>query len=47
MMVHKNLGLINFQAGVHNVILDPWKDPTKHAHQAGFMIIDVDVDIVV
>ena len=30
--VQRYMAFINFQASVHNVILEPWKDPTKHAH---------------
>ena len=47
MMVHRYTTFINFQAGVHNVILELKKDPTKEPHQGGFMITYVDVNLVV
>ena len=38
--VNRNVAFINFQVGAHNMILEPNKDPTKQAHNAGFMITD-------
>ena len=29
------------------MILEPKNDPSKQAHQAGFMVIDMDVDAIV
>ena len=38
---------INFQAGVHNIILELKEDPTKKAHPTGFMIKNADVDTII
>ena len=45
--VHRYMAFTNFHEGAHNTILEPKNDPTKQAHQAGFMIIDADVDTIV
>ena len=38
---------INFQVGFHNIILEPKEDPTKQAHPTGFMIKNVNVDVII
>ena len=45
--IQRYAAFINFQASVHNIIMDPSKDPTKQVHQAGFMITDANVDAIV
>ena len=46
-MVHRYADFINFQASVHNMILEPKKDPTKQVHNAWFMITNADVDVII
>ena len=45
--VHKYMNIINFQAGAHNMILEPKKDPARQAHNAGFMVIGTNVDDII
>ena len=45
--VQKYSLIIKFQDSVHSIILEPWWDPDKQAHQEGFMITNVDVDTVI
>ena len=45
--MHKHVTFINFQAGVHNTIMELKLDSAKQAHQAGFMIVDMGVDTII
>ena len=46
-IVHRYAAFIIFQAGAHNIVLEPKNDPTKQAHNVGFMITYVNVDAIV
>ena len=47
MTVHRYVAFINFQVDAHNMILEPKKYLAKQAHNARFMITDIDVDDIV
>ena len=45
--MHRYVAFINFQADVHNMILELKKDLEKKVHHAGFMVTDEDVDALI
>ena len=46
-MVHEYAAFVKFQAEVHNIILDPTRDPIKQVHHTDFMVTNKDVDAII
>ena len=47
MTIQSYAPFITFQAGVHNIILQPWQDPKKQAQPMPFMVTKRYVAVVV
>ena len=45
--MHRYASFINFQATMHSMVLEQKKDLAKQENNAGFIITDEDVDVII